>query len=397
MLCGKSCCPLIVKAEKLLGQLRSIDSEKIQGSTPPSVFVGRIGYPKVYVGPLIPPFHGDTAFLDTPETWIGRGLEDIVNFRSTLVRGKFPVSADQPLRGGSLFEKLQEMALAARPVDAEALFAQKPQGAIVLSDEVQPFGPSAPLRAFWLSNVHADRVVEKCYYDDDLKAGEAVLQLYRDGVPVSKIQRCFSLGMFGDKGRRRVVPTRWSITAVDEAISLSLLREVRRYPPVGEYRVYAFKNLDNIFTAIFLPEAWSFEWIEAWFPGTVWNPQGREPELMGDYEGFRGRTTYADVGGCYYAARLAAAEALSRERRQAKVLILREIRNGYLLPVGVWNVRESVRQALKTQPHKFASFLEALDFAMRNLSVPLKAWLPRSVILRQALFQRKLADFSPQG
>src|SRR2546428_7419557 len=64
-----------------------IDVTALDGSSPPGVFVGRFGYPKVFVGPLIPPVHGDTEVLDTPEEWIGRSLEEIVGFRSQLVRG----------------------------------------------------------------------------------------------------------------------------------------------------------------------------------------------------------------------------------------------------------------------------------------------------------------------
>jgi len=32
----------------------------LEGSTPPSVFIGSWNYPKVYAGPMIAPVHGDT-------------------------------------------------------------------------------------------------------------------------------------------------------------------------------------------------------------------------------------------------------------------------------------------------------------------------------------------------
>ena len=66
-------------------------SNHVDGSTPPSVFVGAYGYPKVLVGPMLPPIHGDTAILDSPEKWVGKSLEDIVNYRLSLVRGIKPV------------------------------------------------------------------------------------------------------------------------------------------------------------------------------------------------------------------------------------------------------------------------------------------------------------------
>src|SRR5687768_2188782 len=61
--------------------------DRIDGASPPSVFVGRYGYPKVRVGPMIPPLHGDTSVLDSPETWAGKSIEEIANYRLALVRG----------------------------------------------------------------------------------------------------------------------------------------------------------------------------------------------------------------------------------------------------------------------------------------------------------------------
>ncbi|TLY10983.1 MAG: hypothetical protein E6K88_02680, partial [Thaumarchaeota archaeon] len=50
--------------------------DAIDGSSPPSVFVGRYGYPKVRIGPMIPPLHGDTTILDRSEMWIGKSIEE---------------------------------------------------------------------------------------------------------------------------------------------------------------------------------------------------------------------------------------------------------------------------------------------------------------------------------
>jgi len=48
-------------------QMRSVSvGREVEGSSPPSVFIGSWNYPRVYAGPLITPIHGDTAILDTP-------------------------------------------------------------------------------------------------------------------------------------------------------------------------------------------------------------------------------------------------------------------------------------------------------------------------------------------
>lgn len=393
MLCGKSRCPLIAKVEAMVRHRPGIDRLEVDGATPPSVFVGRIGYPKVYIGPMVPPFYDNTEILDSPERWVGKSVEDIIDYRYSLIRGKTRASIYDVNGGGRLVDSMQELAMAVQPTDSEVIFTKRPDAKITLSAEVQPFGPSAPLKSFKASDMRVDRRIEKAYYDRGLKAVEAVVDLYSRGVSVTRIQKSFSMGMFGVGGRRKLVPTRWGITAVDSNLSLTLLEEVKRMETIDEYRVYTFRNLDNIFVAILSPENWKFEWIEAWFPGTTWNTEGATPELMGDYEPFKGRTTYAAVGGCYYSARLALAERLTRERRQASALVLREIHPGYILPVGVWNVRESVRAALRGRPVKFDTFDAAVKHACSSLTIPFEKWVENSAMLKQAFFQRKITDY----
>lgn len=395
MLCGKISCPLIARAQALARLGESIDSEHVEGSSPPSVFVGRIGYPKVYLGPMIPPFHGDTEILDVPERWVGKSIQDIIDYRFSLIRGKSRCNVYDAGQGGPLLDTLQELAMGTRPADSEASFDGKPRKILTLSEETQPFGPSALLRSFKTSSVSVDQRIEDAYYDRDLKAADAVCELYEDGVLVSQIQRAFSVGIFGVGARRKLVPTRWSITAVDSTLSLRFIDEIKQYDTIDGYRVYMFRNLDNIFVAVLMPENWKFEWIEAWFPGTTWNPSENSGSavLMGDSEDYWGRSTYASVGGCYYSCRLAVSEVLRRERRQASALVLREIHPGYILPVGVWNVRESVRAALRTTPRTFDNFNSSLQFAMSQLTIPLKKWMASSTLLKQALFQRRITDY----
>ncbi|MDP2766146.1 MAG: hypothetical protein Q8O41_01655, partial [Candidatus Methanoperedens sp.] len=178
LLCGKQRCPVLVKFYSNVKVKPLTDSLSIDGSSPPGVFVGRIGYPYVSVGPLIPSSHGDTALLDTPEMWIGKSIDDIVDFRSQLVRGKHLVHI-RDLDSNRIIEATREMALSASPVDVEAEFLKKPRARLVLDDEVQPFGPTAPLKKIDIANTKIDQRMEKAYNDTDLKAKDAVLELYK--------------------------------------------------------------------------------------------------------------------------------------------------------------------------------------------------------------------------
>jgi hypothetical protein len=392
-LCGKTRCPIIVKANYFLKSVPLMQSEDIAGASPPSVFVGRIGYPYVYAGPLVPPVQEDTSIYDLPEFWFGKSIDEIVGFRSMLIRGKHRVHVQKFEKAGKIIEKTRELALAVKPVDVELILKKKPRGFILLDDEVQPFGPSAPIRDLIVGNTRWDHQIEKAYSDTDLRAAEAVLELYGRGVLVTKIQRAFSVGSFGLEKNRRFVPTRWSITAVDSIISKELMEKVKTFPEISEYRVYESRYLDNIFEVLMLPNAWSYEAIEAWYPGTVWNPSGRNVVMFSDWEGYEGRTTYAEIGGCYYAARLAVCEQLVKEQRQATVIVLREAHPGYIMPVGVWQVRENVRNAMRQKPYIFNTLDEALKWVAGRFQIPLQRWIMRSELLKNALFQKKITDF----
>ncbi|MDH5782394.1 MAG: Nre family DNA repair protein [Candidatus Bathyarchaeota archaeon] len=396
-LCGKTRCPLMVRARFYLKTMPLIKGLGVDGASPPSVFVGRIGYPYVYAGPLVPPVHKDTSLYDLPERWFGKSIDEIVGFRSMLIRGKHRVHVKKFEEAGKIMERTLELALAANPVDAELAFTKQPRRTLILDDEVQPFGPSAPIRDLNVGTARWDHQIEKAYYDTDLKAANAVSNLYKQGVLVTKIQRAFSVGAFGIKKNRRLVPTRWSITAVDSIVSKGSMERIKTYPEINEYRLYESSYLDNRFEVLMLPQAWSYEAMEAWYPGTIWNPSGRTIVMYSDWEDYEGRTTYADIGGCYYAARLAVCELLERERRQATVIVMREAHPGYIMPVGVWQVRENVRNAMRQQSLKFNTLDEALARIASQFQIPLKRWIRNSELLQNALFQRKLTEYFKQA
>jgi len=393
MLCGKTRCPIIVRANYFLKTVPLMDSEDIAGASPPSVFIGRIGYPNVYAGPLVPPVEEDTTVYDLPESWFGKSIDEIVGFRSLLIRGKHRVHVREFMEAGKIIDKTRELALATNPVDVELMLKKKPAGRIFVDDDVQPFGPSAPIRDLRVGNARWDPQIEKAHSDTDLKAVPAVVELYGKGVVVSRIQKAFSVGAFGLEKNRRLVPTRWSITAVDDMLSKNLMKKVREFPEINEYRLYESRYLDNVFEVLLMPRAWSYEAIEVWHPGTVWNPNGKSHVMFGDWEEFEGRSTYAEIGGCYYSARLAVCELLVKEQRQATAVVLREAHPGYIMPVGVWQVRENVRNAMKQTPLKFNTLGEALQRIGSQFYIPIEQWIMKSVLIRNALFQRRITDF----
>jgi DNA repair protein NreA len=357
-------------------------SNSLSGSSPPSVFVGSYNYPKVGVGPMVPPIHGDTSLLDIPEKWIGKSLEEIVNFRLSLVRGIQKVSViDSETR---FIENLQEVAMSSRPTDSDIEFHKNTIPITTIDGESAPFGPIGEIKKVKFSGLSSQKTIEKAYYDRDMKAEDAILKLYNTGIDLSQIQKCFSIGMFGKK--RKLVPTRWSITATDDIISKSLVSEILNYKLIDCCKVFSFNHLGNMFSVILFPHRWLFEMKEAWY-----DEQG-QIGFGTDFEDARGIDHTPSIAGAYFAAKLAVAEYLSKNKIQAAILVLREIRPEYAIPVGVWQIREGIREAMKKKPFIASNLNEGLDHACKSLSIGKLEWLAKGELLKK-MRQKSITEF----
>lgn len=381
--------PAFLKRYYRFKTIEMVKGNEIYGSSPPDIFVGRVGYPNVYIGPLVPPRVGDTSVMGTPELWADKSIPEIVEYRSLLIRGLHLTRVDK-VDNGKIEELTKEIAIADKYAEVSMKLSHSPSQRMSFSEYSQPFGPSAPLDRMQVGNMRADRRLESAYLDTDMGAKAATVELYEKGVPVSKIQKAFSAGVLGRKQSRRFVPTRWSITATDDTLSKYLLASVKSHPEIDSVRIYENYSLDNRWIIIMLPGSWEYESMEAWYPNTTWNASGKEIEIGASYEPFVGRKTYAEIGGCYYAARLAVSEHLEKLGRQAKVLILREVHPGYIMPVGVWNVREHVREALKREPTVLSGLGDALSYASKKLEIPVNTWIKNSTLLKRLIYQRRL-------
>ena len=393
MLCGKTTCPIMARLGAFTKMFQSIKGLSVNGSSPPGVFVGRFGYPYVSIGPLTPTRYGDTSILDSPESWFGKSIDEIINYRSQLIRGMTSVNVRKPWKAGRLLEKTRELSLAEHYVETEMKLTKKPTKRFYMSGDVQPIGPTAPLEKVDIGYIKWNRYMEKFHYDGDLKAAPATIKLFEEGLPLSSIMKAFSMGNFGIEKNRRLVPTRWSITAVDDLLGKHLTKKIKDYPQLNQYEVYESDYIGNRFEILLVPDAWAYEAYEAWYPRTLWNPDEEHVAIVTDWEPYKGRSKYAKMGGCYYSGKLAVLEHLEKVQRQAKVFIFREAYPDYILPVGVWQVRENCRNAMKQEPQRYDTFQEALDQVLSRLSIPLDKWLESGPLLRHTITQRKLTEF----
>lgn len=363
--------------------------KELDGSTPPSVFIGSWNYPKVYAGPMIAAQHGNTTIMDRPESWIPekKTQEEIIRYRLNLIRGKQSVKVTQ--LENTFIEKLRDISLSASSIESEVEFGHAPKG-LSFSDEHTPFGPSAPLERFDIDNTRWDHDLEKVYYDGDLLAKDAVFDLHQKGLPFSSIQKAFSVGAMGTKKRRRLVPTRWSITACDSTLGNRLLQTVRDYDVIDGFEVREFASLNNYYAVLLMPSAWQYEWMEAFL-----HILGKEELIFSDFENNGGKKGYSRVGGCYYSCKMAVLEALAREKKQAGAIILREAYAGYV-PLGVFNVRENVRNAMLQPSMEFEDIPAALGYISTRLELPVKSFISQSDLLKEQLRSRQttLSSFS---
>lgn len=367
------------------------------GSRSPSIFVGRSNYPTVNTGILAPIGEEDRAAeFRTDAAWYRRGLdiEDVLQYRTGLLNSNRVDTVNVHDVWDGFVGVQREVAIADSPVDVEMRLADRPELSFIADDVTTPRGPRATAETATLAeNPSVPRQVEKTLSDDDWKAEGAMTYLYRRGFDVYDIRTILSAGALGTDQQRRLVPTRWSITAVDDTIGKYLRGQIRNNPSVDEVRVWVNDYIGNRYWIILAPGTWEFELVEMKSPGSIWNQSPTESVWMASaHEEFSGRTEYVEeTAGAYYAARLGVLEALEEAGRQAKVLVIREVTDDYWAPVGVWQVREAVRNAFAGEGGRAESFQRAVARILPELPVSEQSIRRKSHLL--AGRQVRLSDF----
>ena len=354
-------------------------------------FVGRSGYPNLNAGILSLPEQNSEAWkYDQPRLWAMQNLpiSSIVNYRFSLVNSRMKTAVKN---SGRIAEIAQEIGLASRPVDVEINLFKKPSFNFDYEDAVTPYGPTAKLKSAKLTeNPKINQQVEKVYSDVDFKANEALNYLHARGFDEHFLSRLLSVGGVGVKFERKLVPTRWSITAVDDLVGKKIISEIQELPQ-SDFRISFDGYLGNYYLMILLPQAWSYELFEIQL-GEHYGSYST------DYENCFGRKDYAEsTAGGYYACRLAVLEKLKEMKRQAGVLVFRFITNDYSVPLGVWVCREAARKSAKSSATVFASQEEMMDyvkaFIKQRFSFDLGWFIKESKLLRERRGQRRLGEF----
>ncbi len=393
-MCHQGRCELLDSVRKRIPKVRPV-GRVIEGPSPPDVFVGQYGYPRVGVGPLVPPSEavGEAPMLGSVDALVAAPIEDVVAYRSLLFHTRQPSPVRVRRSPPRILDLAREVALSVRPVDTEVQLTKAPPATAMarLDPFAAPMGPGVEAeRGRVVGRSVVPRKVDALVGDTDATATVAARELFGSGVGEDHILRLFSVGLLGKATTRRLVPTRWSITAVDDILSKGLAQGVRDMQELGEVRVHSSVLKGNHFHVILLPRRWEFEMLEAWLRGSLW---AAGDMMVGDREGHTGRSDYAsNVTGAYYAARLAVLEHLTAIHRQASAVVYREVTEEYWAPLGVWVIREGVRQAMRTPATRTATIDEAVELVTSRVRI--KGWQQKAQHIREAKVQRRLEDFT---
>lgn len=383
-LCGRKFCAI---ASKITSQ-KKLNSQAKQDyfGAAPNVFIGQYGYPNLNVGILSTEQYDHH---DAPLHWSHNDfrIQDVIDRRTALVNSGFKANIQS--FNDRFIVTSQEVSLAYNPVDVEINLDRKPHFYLQFNQDNLPHGPRVNLKKATITeNPKIPTKVDRAVSDTDLKAATAIQDLSRD-FDEHYLTKIFSVGNLGVKTQRRLVPTRWSITAVDDIIAKRLTDEIKdrvHSDPLAFFGGY----LGNYYLILLLPGCWSYELFE-----TV---VGEQSSFATDHEFYEGRKDYADnTAGGYYAARLAILERLSKMKRQAGVLALRFITDEYWAPLGVWVVREATRKSMASKPIEFSDNTLMLKYARafvkKKFNFDLDILLKESKILDRIQKQRRLGDY----
>lgn len=387
-------CPFYLKALTLTRMKTTHFTENFQSNSP-APFVGQYGYPHVNVGILAPPQRTEDVWqYDAPKYWAAQSYQipQIVGYRTGLVNLQESVNIKQ---ANKIIEISQYVAMADKPVELEVNLKQKPVSRVNFDAHNAPTGPIAQLKKAQITaNPSIPTKVDKVVNDVDLKAAEAITYLYKHSFDENFLTRLLSVGTLGVKTNRKLVPTKWSITATDDMLGKHLLKTVRD-KSIANYCAYFGSYLGNYYMILFFPDVWSYELFEIYLP-TV--RQIGMLDYSTDYETFDGRKEYAaDTTGGYYTVRLAILEKLIQMKRQASALVIRVITDEYTLPLGVWVTREATRKTLAKNRITFTDDKLMINYATTLLKnkfgLDITRIIKESKLLNTAKQQKKLNTF----
>ena len=373
---------------------------KLDSNSPPSVFIGsKLKYPLVNVGILSPLEREENAWIyDDAKYWANNNFQinDVLKLRDNLLNSRFQSNVHSTRTNENFIQLAQEIAIASKPVDLEIELKNKLNIKRSADKVLTPHGMRAELKKAKITgNVKVHSQLDKVM-NDEIKASEGIENLYKFGFDEYTLSKILSVGVLGIKQNKKLVPTRWSITAPDDTLGKLLLKKIKNYPIIENSELFFGEFLGNCYLIMLFPNIWSYELFELYLPKSSWNPSD-EIKASTYYENYSGRKEYAHAtAGGYYASRLPIIEYLNSIRKQASVLVIRIETPSYWAGLGVWVVRESVRKAMAhkmkfTDENEMKNSSKKIGMIKYNFNI--SEILQKSKLLAEKRTQKSLKDF----
>jgi hypothetical protein len=319
-------------------------------------------------------------------------MQEIMNLRSQLIYGRNQSNIRRvlaPENKSRFLSVMQEVAMTSKPISTEFKL-ERP--VIERNRENESYAPiishAAKVKSVRLEeNPVIAGKVDYLVNDTDARSTTAMLELEKSKTPTSTIIKILSAGLLGRATLRKLVPTRWAITAVDDSLSKNKLKKIRYHQEISEIQLFTAEYLGNHYEFLLLPDRFSFEVIEI-------SQVSQGKDFCHDYESFFGRKNYAEsVTGAYYANRLALCEHLEKVQRQCSCIVFREISEEYTQSMGVGILRQISREAFSKAPEKFSTINEALGRIQSRIKLPVSVFSNKSIILKNYGKQKRLKEF----
>lgn len=375
-----------------------------------NVFVSRFSYPNTSVSLLlgndnIQHKKQNYSLLSNPLLYRkeNKPINEILKDRKSILNSAFESRIFERSRR---INDMHEIVMARNPVDVEVDLTKNIINSNSLLYDKQnvdmPITNYNDISKFKAtSNVSLIKPVEKIYYDKDITLTDAFKTLNKQ-LEIYKLIDLFSSGALGKKLNKKLVPTRWGITASDDIASKQLVDEIRNFNFLNKIELYYSNYLGNHYLSILLPSSWSYELYEFGVKGII-NKEINKPQIIlqnphTDYEGFYGRKEYAfNCAGGYYAVKYSLTKYLHERKKQASALIFRFIDESYYKPMGVWVCREasnfSYGKAIGFYDN-YESALKALNDFSKQLGVlNLDNSIRGSLLLKEYKTQKTLRSY----
>ncbi len=274
-------------------KIKAVDlvEKNFTGNSPPTVFVGSkyINLNKANVGILSPIENKEEAWkYDSPYYWYENNysIKNVVELRANLINARKKSSIFDVRNGSKFLQLAQEIAMSFKPTTIEVELEKKLIPKINLDNIHLPFGPSGNIKKIEAAeNIKVNQKIEKAFYDTNLKAVDAVRYLSRAGIPEYQLSQILSIGILGLKKNRKLVPTRFGITATDDMIGKDYINDIKNYNVLENYKLYFGNYFGNYYLILMFPGVWSYELFESALPDNLTRPDEKIYTTT-DYENY---------------------------------------------------------------------------------------------------------------